>query len=997
MHSVRRGGGSHVSLCRSSYVQSGGRSALRNRLFLLTLSLAGAACDDGWPARAAQGSLISDSSRVDFGALTLGLSTERSVGLVQRGILPAEVEAVSLLPDEGAFVVQPLPDTIDRDSSAVLSVAFRPTTAGTHRTQLEVRLLHGDPVTIELEGRGVDARATPQNAIDFGRPALGTVRHRALVLRNDFETGVPITLRVVGPDAADFRITDALWVTPSGEATADVRYEPLTRPGRRDASIEFVACPLCAPQLLPIAADAVPSPLEIAPDPLDLGSVQIDAERVGTVRITNAIDEMITLTAIEPSGDTDPGFDIEAAPAPVFLAPLDTLDVTVRFSPTRLGTADGTLVVRSDTDGALERRIALRARGGGSQLVVTPGRIDFRQVPSGGRAQQVVTIGNGGADPAAPPLRVLGVGVSGAPFLVEGVQAGLALGAGERVEAVVAFEPTSEGVFLGELRIESDDPATPEAKVFLSGTGGAVADCVLVATPPELDFGGLHDGRGALLAVRVTNVGTEGCTLWNGRVEGDPSLTLHRERAFVQLGAGDSVVAPVAFRPTGAGQFEAVLRFDTNEALRPLFEVPISGSSGAMCLRPEPGFLAFGPRRLDCGPSEQIAIWRNACSGPIEVQSLELGAGTDDNAFEVVDQSPVPATLPPGGTVQARVRYTPSLVGFSASPLWAQGSDSPLPTLFTVSVDARAEALHDETYVQPAPARLDMLWVIDNTASMKDERASLSQSIASFLAQADARGIDYQIGVTTTGIGEPPGGPTGQTCSGGAEGAESGRLFPVDGSRPRIVTPATPDRAGVLAANVDVGGCHSVEQGLEAARLALSPPLIDNADDGRTPQPNDGNKGLLREDAALAVIVVSDEDDGSPGEVADLVRRLRRTKPSSPMSLNAIVAPPGGCAGAVEPGLRYIEAVQAIGGVVASVCESDWSASLTGLADDLFKPRRQYVLAAPAEPGSLVVTADGLPASGWTYDPATHSVSFAAPPTPGTRLRFQYREPCPAP
>lgn len=951
-------------------------------------------CTARYEFRPSTGELEASAQALDFGPVTLGLPAERSVGLSQRGRLAAEVTRVRILPEDAPFsLLEALPDKVDLDRSVDARLGYQPMKEGVHRATLVVELLDGDPVVVTLEGRGVDARAQALNTIDFGRPALGNVRERSLRLRNEHETAVPVTLAFEGPDRHEFAVAPRLLLPAYGQLEVKLRYEPKDRAGPRDTVLMMGACPLCPPEPLPVLADAVEHPLAIEPDPLDLGAVAIDAEQVMEVRVTNLTDERITVHEIALTEGTDPGFELAAPKNPTALEELEQVTASLRFSPTRLGLATGTFEVTSDAqpEGRVERPI--RAVGGGSQLVVVPGYLDFKPVPVHARRALVLTVTNGGADLASPPLRLTSVRVEGDGFSVGGGFTGRTLDAGERLEMEVAFEPVQPGPYQATLVVESDDPLTPRVEVPLTGTGTAAADCRLVTQPPVLDFGLVRAGKGAALGIRIENAGSEVCALWNQRRDGDDAFTLPRDRGTVLLQPGEAFYMPVDFRPTSERAYEARLRFDTNRT-QPLLEVPLLGGATATCLRPEPPYLSFGTRRLDCGPAELSGQWRNVCSEEIGVEAIFLGEGADVASFSLVDASATPASLLQDDTVQATVRWTPSVAGYTSRPLFAQSSDAVRPVLLTLSADVREDALHDEERIQPAPATVDLLWVVDNTASLKDEREGLRRSIGAFLADADARGIDYRIGVTSTGVGAP-GVWNGETCGGGADGNESGRLFPVDGSRPRVVHPGLADRAGVLAANLDVGGCHSIEQGLLAAQLAITPPLVNHADDPGTPEPNDGNLGLVRDDARLAVVVVSDEDDESPESVERRVRALRQAKPASPFTFVAIVAPAGGCATAVEPGTRYLEAARRLGGLTGNVCDSDWSATLNTLADTLFEPLVRWVLDAPADPATLSVTIDEVPTDAWTYDAASHTVVFDQPPPPGSRLRFRYQEPCP--
>jgi hypothetical protein len=960
---------------------------------LLTLS---SSCDD---TRFRRESPIVQalSDRLEFGATTLGVPVERQVSWVHRGRLDAEVAAVRIEPDDGAFNIAKVPRRIAVRGQVDSTVVYQPRIAGTHRAVLELLLVDGDPVRVVLEGRGVDARAVPQSDVKFGRPAVGAVRNRTLVLRNDYETAVPVTLAFRGADAAEFSGPSDLWIPPFSEASAALVYAPVGRAGPRDVDLQFGACPLCALQLIPVEANAVPVPYTADPNPVDFGAVAVDTERQVAISLTNLTDELITVDRIALHEATDVGFNLETLALPLRLLPSIAESFHVGYSPPHLNNAIGAVIINSDADPLPALTVPLFANGGGSQLLVEPRSANFKTVPVGGRALQTLTVSNGGANAQSAPLTITAVEVSGAPFsLTQTISPGTTLASGASLPLQIAFDPTDAQSYQGTVTVYSDDPISPSVTATLVGSGRLMAECKLAVTPPTLDFGGVLPGRLGELGVRIENVGTDPCTVSNAVVSGDPEFSLTKPRPGIRLEPTDSFVTLVQFRPTTNRPSSGTLTFDTSRQTDPQIIVPLSAASETACLRAEPITLYFGNQRSDCGNLQLTGRWRNTCAFPIDVTSIAFGPGTDDKSFQLVSTSTLPATLPPNATVKATVEMHPDAPGYQVWPLFAKGSDTPLPMLMSVAGQSLMSALHRQSFVQTQPAKLDLLWVVDNTPSMDVNRASLEANVGEFLKTLDARGVDYQIGVTTTGI-DPVSATQVKQCPGGARGGEAGRFFPADHSTPRIVTPSTPNRAQVLAQNVAVGGCNMVQQGLRAAWLALVAPNIDNADNPYTPQPADGNLGFFRDDASLAVIVVSNQDDQSPNSVAWYVSALPQVKPKTPMTFSAIVGPPSGCPSAVQPGTRYLEVVKALGGVSASVCASDWSQSLRGIADGLFRSRDTFPLEAPADPASLTVTLNGQATTAWTYDAAKQVLVFQTPPSPGTAIEIDYSEPCPAP
>src|SRR5262249_50027846 len=72
-----------------------------------------------------------------------------------------------------------------------------------------------------------------------------------------------------------------------------------------------------------------------------------------------------------------------------------------------------------------------------------------------------------------------------------------------------------------------------------------------------------------------------------------------------------------------------------------------------------------------------------------------------------------------------------------------------------------------DTGVQPSGGAVDVLFVVDNSASMGLEQAKLVEAMAGFVEALDEAAIDWRIGVTTTDDGNP-------WC--GATSPEAGKL-----------------------------------------------------------------------------------------------------------------------------------------------------------------------------------------------------------------------------
>lgn len=167
-------------------------------------------------------------------------------------------------------------------------------------------------------------------------------------------------------------------------------------------------------------------------------------------------------------------------------------------------------------------------------------------------------------------------------------------------------------------------------------------------------------------------------------------------------------------------------------------------------------------------------------------------------------------------------------------------------------------------------------------------------------------------------------------------------------------------------------------------------------DDPRTSAPNDGNGGFLREEARLAIVFLSDEEDFSPrplGEYEAFFKGLKHGDPEM-LKISAIAAPKdlSTCPTASSTGGRYIALADSTGGVTENICTKDWSRSLQSLALHAFGLERVFKLTyTPRDPAELSVSVDGTPLTrGWSYDAGANSVIFESAPAAGAQVEVTY-------
>jgi hypothetical protein len=292
--------------------------------------------------------------------------------------------------------------------------------------------------------------------------------------------------------------------------------------------------------------------------------------------------------------------------------------------------------------------------------------------------------------------------------------------------------------------------------------------------------------------------------------------------------------------------------------------------------------------------------------------------------------------------------------------------------------EARDSLVVEERFTQHASPAVDVLWVVDNTASMAREQTALAEAFEGFVEALEAEEVAYQLGVITTDVSDE----------------QAGVLQGV----PWIITPSHEDPAAAFSEAVQVGiEGAAPEAGLGAAWLALSEPLR-----------SDENRGFRREGSLLHIVVVSDGDDSSQAllepwleEDEDVVSFFlgfleQEAAGGEHATIFSAVAgdTPSGCygiAGRAQAAHAYHRVVEATDGVFASICAGDMSAVVEGLgAASLVYATRFELLAEPIE-GSLRVWVDQERVdSGWVLELDPPALRFDEPPAPAAEIEVRY-------
>ncbi len=299
--------------------------------------------------------------------------------------------------------------------------------------------------------------------------------------------------------------------------------------------------------------------------------------------------------------------------------------------------------------------------------------------------------------------------------------------------------------------------------------------------------------------------------------------------------------------------------------------------------------------------------------------------------------------------------------------------------------------------------KIDVLWVVDNSGSMATSQQNLANNFPSFISKFTEKAYDFQMGVVTSDayLALPAYTPYYQsspmpTYYGGRAQSEIARLRDGTWNDPsgfRLLNLNTPNLNSVFVKNVMQGiNGRGDERSLQSMRTALE---------------STGNAGFVRDNAFLAVVLVTDEDDFSHDGTAQYERYDRplhtiesyvsfldgitkSTPAARRHSVNTISINSQSCLdsifnGAQKIGVRVGQLADATGGIKGNLC-GDFANELQIISKSIVELSTQFYIEGDPVPSSIRVYVDGaeIPRSsanaagngGFAYNETANSIIF---------------------
>jgi hypothetical protein len=636
---------------------------------------------------------------LDLGAVRVATLLKRRLVFRNDGAALVTVTKAELVSATGELILRgqsPLP-TLNTAQTWELEIRYFPEDLGddTADVIVETDSLETPRYVIHVKARGaasevevcstneanaeICASSEPdgQLVIDLGNVGLEGTATRPLVLKNLGDATMVLGNVGLTPTAGDefaLRPAAPAQLAAGASAALEVTFSPVDG-SRREAFVEVLSDDPDEPRtLVKLVAQGIAPALCVKPGvTVDFGEVDTGTTATRTVVLESCGLEPLVLVGGSVFDDLRGEFAATLPAFPLTLAPGETREVPVTYTPENFGDDDGYLTFRTNDPGSSVARVLLRGRGVGCELAAVPSPVSFGQVSTTGRTSRTVQIQNRGVGACVVNRYTAGP----APFSLDRTQpVPETIPPGGITTVVVAFEPRGNGSANGTLVVGG---AGGDLTVPLNGSGITPPRCDLQAIPTTLVFANVGTGQTATQNVVLQNFGTDDCFIAEGAITTSNPTSSTAFNASVAgfppaaIPSGGTTQVPVKFTPTTAGRHTGVLRikYSDQQIGIPIPGIPTPGqrtldvSLEGGTLEPR---LCLNPVELDygvvsAGNQKELSFTITSCgAGSLGIRGLTMQAGTSGD-FSFTARPTLPQFLPSNGALTVKVLYKPRTDG----------------------------------------------------------------------------------------------------------------------------------------------------------------------------------------------------------------------------------------------------------------------------------------------------------------------------------------------
>lgn len=648
--------------------------------------------------------LMVDTNALTFGEVKLSGATATRTFTISNGGDAGTTLTVSALTRSGTnpgdYSTSPAtPYSIVPGTPRTVTVTFDPSALGARTADLTVQ--SNDPIeateVLTLTGTGVTPMiATANDPTNFGVVTVGTAEYVDVMVSNSGTGTLTVQSAAISaasgswfsfynapdPDcdgltSCNFDPDLAIAATP---VAVSIRcMPPIGAAGTQTRTLTFTSDSTGGDATVTLSCTAGRPDIEASPTSLSFGNVELGAMATPQgLTVTNIGTEDLSISSATLTGPMANQFMVTAgAGGAQTLMPGMMASWMITCAPNVEGVITGTAFsIVSNAVNSPTLNVPLACTGG--RLTSNQTTFDFGAVRAGDSATLNFTLRNTGTTTISNFVAVFNAPADAA-YTVEGLPVSLSAGATDTVTVRFSPSDTTSGTQAGEthtFRIEgthSGGTLTRTRNMTLLGDGLSVG---YIFDPSPLDIGGVRWDQTRVGSVQIRNIYEAPVRLTSASVTpnvGTATSELVRTDAAgntpapafsnIDLMPGQSTTVYFRADPNNRlGAMSATFTVNSNlgasQTPTRALQVMANSTTPAITADPANQMYDFGPADVDAGLVSKNLTLTNSGQADLQITSAAIsGAGSP---FSVV--ATTPATIAPGATFTATVRYDPTAV-----------------------------------------------------------------------------------------------------------------------------------------------------------------------------------------------------------------------------------------------------------------------------------------------------------------------------------------------
>ena len=522
------------------------------------------------------------------------------------------------------------------------------------------------------------------DTLDFGYVRPGNFTTEQVTISNT--GGDTLFVNVIDPANDNLTIDNTMIrILPGTEALLEITYEPLaldslnavltlTSNASDNTRKDIV--------ILGYSSGQQPSNIVITPTEVDFGEAFLDSTVVREILVQNTGNDTLIVTDAESNS---PQFGFSTVPQNQYIAPGQTLTVSVTFTPDAKSDFTGTITIYNSDPDVVSLEVPVRGTGiypPPAYYAFNTGRfglntIDFGESFVGVKSTASFYLVN----PTSFPLEITGVSLTSTETFQSDADSSFTLDGQDSVVFKVTFSPQSVGQFTGTLLFTTNALSGDTGSVSLAGVAVTSPPSQISLSTSVIDFGMVYLPGSVKKGLTVTNSGSGNLVINSVNVDGD-NFAAENYNGLVTPGGARPL--NVTFTPLAGGSFQADLIIDSNDPDNPeskvtLLGVAVDTVSIVPIITISTKKLDFGSALVNTSKSAEITI------GNIGKDTLELNTVRSTIASFIVDS--YPDRLLPSEQVSVHITFVPQGEGQQDGLILITSND-PLRSLDSVQVTA---------------------------------------------------------------------------------------------------------------------------------------------------------------------------------------------------------------------------------------------------------------------------------------------------------------------